>query len=143
MKRKSDHGVGQEVLWKRSAGSYILNVSGIHHVDFTPLSNIRRVLLLTSWLSYIIFVTDDSLKPRDSPNRMEHVCNQIPESLAGADLEVISYYRGCYQKFTKNPDRLKCSVTSNDRASTSRPPRKSSSSSAMQLFPPASVKSLN
>ena len=67
---------------------------------------------------------------------MEDVCNQIPETLAGANLEAIGYHRGCHQKFTKNQDRLKCSVTPNARGLTIRSPRKSSSSSAIRLFPP-------
>ena len=79
------------------------------------------------------------MEPQDSPNRMEEVCNQIPESLAGADLETIVYHRGCYQKFTKNQNHLKFSVTSNERSSASRSPRKSSSSSAMGLFPPECI----
>lgn len=66
---------------------------------------------------------------------MEDVCNHIPESLAGADLEIIGYHRGCYQNFTKNQKRLKCSVTSNE-ASISCSPRKPPSSSARQLFSP-------
>lgn len=44
---------------------------------------------------------------------MEDVCNQIPETLAGEHLEAIGYHRGCYQKFTKNQDRLKCTITPN------------------------------
>ena len=53
------------------------------------------------------------MEPQDSPNRMEDVCIQIPENLEGANLEAIGYHRGCYQKFTKNKDRLKSGITAN------------------------------
>ena len=44
-------------------------------------------------------------------------------------------YRGCYQKFTKNQEHLKCSITPVDRASTTCTPRKLLSWSDMRLFP--------
>ena len=79
------------------------------------------------------------MEPRDSPNRMEDICNQIPETLAGANLEAIGYHRGCYQKFTKNQDWLKCSATPNESASTTRSPCKASSLSVMRLFSPECI----
>lgn len=130
---KSDNGGGSEELWKRPPVSCILHVSGIQHLDFTSLSQVKGSA--TDKLAQLHSIRDRRLnEPHDSPFRMEDVCNRIPESLAGADLEAIGYHRGCYQHFTKNQDRLKCSVTSNE-ASTSRSPRKRPSSSAMQLFP--------
>ena len=106
MKRKSDHSVGQEVrLRKRSAVSCILHVSGIQHGDFTPLSNVKRSA--TDKVAQLHNIRHRRLiEPRDSPNRMEDVCNQIPEGLAGAYLEAIGYHRGCYQMFTKNQDHF-------------------------------------
>ena len=50
------------------------------------------------------------MEPRESPYRKEDVCDQIPETLAGADLEVVGRHRSRYQKFTKNQDRLRGSV---------------------------------
>lgn len=118
--------------------SCILHVSGIQHGDFTPLSNIKGSA--ADKLAQLHDIRDRRLlEPRGSPNRMEDICNQIPESLAGENLETIGYHRGCYQKFTKHQDRLKCSVTSNDGACTSRSPRKSRPSSATQLFPPECI----
>ena len=78
------------------------------------------------------------METRDSPNRMKDVCNQILKILTSANLEAIGYHRGCYQKFTKNQDRLKCSVTPNDRGWAIRSSRKSSSS-AIRLFPPKCI----
>lgn len=139
MKRKSDNSDGQEVFRKHPAVRCILHVSGIQHGDFTALSNVKGSA--TEKLSQLHNIRHRRLmEPRDSPNRMEDVCNQIPETLAGGNLEAIGYHRGCYQKFTKNQDRLKCSITPNERASTTRSPRKSSSSSTtMRLFPPECI----
>jgi len=36
------------------------------------------------------------MEPRVSPYRMEDVCNQIPEALAGVNLEAVGRHRGCY-----------------------------------------------
>ena len=63
-------------------------------------------------------------------------CNQIPESIAGVDLETVGYHQGCYQKFTKNQDCLKSCVVGNE-TSTSHSPCKTPST--MQLFPPECV----
>ena len=68
---------------------------------------------------------------------MEDAYNRSPESLDGEDLEAVGYHRGCYQRFTKNLDRLKCSVASNEE-STSHAPRKPKSSS-MHLFSPECI----
>ncbi|KAK3700755.1 hypothetical protein QZH41_010937 [Actinostola sp. cb2023] len=136
LKRKIDTSCEEDVESKRLAVSVscILHVSGIQHGDFIPLSNVKGSA--TDKLVQLHNIRDRRLiEPQDSPNRMEDVCNQIPDSLVGADLKAIGYHRGCYQKFTKNQDRLKISVTSNDRASITRSPRKSSSASDLRLFP--------
>ncbi|KAG1674363.1 hypothetical protein GQR58_015101 [Nymphon striatum] len=39
---------------------------------------------------------------------MEAVCRLIPDNLDDVDLERTSYHRGCYQAFTKHPNRWKC-----------------------------------
>ena len=70
---------------------------------------------------------------------MEDICNQIPETLVGANLETTGYHRGCHQKFTKNQDRLKCSATPNESASMTRSPCKASSLSAVRLFSPECI----
>ena len=111
---------------------------GIQHSDFTLLSNVKGSA--TEKLSQLHNICHRGLmEPPDSPNRMEDVCNQIPETLAGENLEAIGYHRGCYEKFTKNQDPLKCNITPDDRASTARSHRKLSSWSAMGLFPPECI----
>ena len=135
-KRKRDNDGGLEEVLKSPPTCCILHVSGIQHLDFTPLSKVKGSA--TEKLAQLHSIRDRRLRePHDSSYRMEDVCNQIPESLAGVDLEAIGYHRGCYQSFTKNLDRLKCSVATN-WASTSRSPRKPQSSSK-QLFPPECV----
>lgn len=138
-KRKCDNGGGSEELHKRLSVCCILHVTGIQHGDFTPLSNVKGTA--AEKLAQMHDIREKRLlEPLDSPNRMEEVCSQIPESLAGADLQVIGYHRGCYQNFTKNQDRLKSSSTSQElKASKSRSPRRQSSSSAIQLFPPECI----
>ena len=75
-------------------------MSGIQHGDFTPLSNVKKSA--TEKLSQLHNIRHRRLmETRDSPNRMEDVCNQIPETLTGANLEAIGYHRGCYQKLLK------------------------------------------
>ena len=91
MKRKSDNAGGQEVLQKQAAVRCILHVSGIQHGDFTPLSNVKGSA--AEKLSYLHDIRHRRLmEPRDSPNRMEDICNQIPETLASANLEAIGYH---------------------------------------------------
>ena len=99
----------------------------------------QRDVLLRNFLRYITFIRGFFMEPRDSPYRMEDVFNQIPETLTGADLEAVGYPRGCYQKFTKNQDRLRGSVTLSEIISKTRSLRNSSSSSASWLFPPECI----
>nr|XP_002737277.1 PREDICTED: protocadherin Fat 2-like [Saccoglossus kowalevskii] len=74
---------------------------------------------------------------RDSRNRMDDICSNIPRSLVGVNLDQIGYHRGGYQNFTKNKDRLKSSNMPSNEASTSRSPRKPSS--VMYMFPPECI----
>ncbi len=73
-------------------------------------------------------------EPHGSPYHMEDVCNRIPANLLHIDLNTAGYHHGCYQKFTKNLNRLKA-VASCEEPSTSCSPHKSLSSSAKKLFP--------
>jgi len=133
-KRKSDNGGGWQELQKRPPITCILHVPGIEHLDFTPFSKVQGSA--TEKLAQLHSIRVRRLaEPLDSPYRMKDVCNHIPERLDGVDLETVGYHRGCYQNFTKNQKRLRCSADSYD-ASTSRSPRKSASSSAVQMFPP-------
>lgn len=132
-KRKSDNGGGLEELQKRPRITCILHVPSIEHLDFTPFSQVQGSA--AEKLAQLHGIRDRRLaEPLDSPYRMKDICNHIPESLDGADLETIGYHRGCYQNFTKNQNRLKCSADSNE-APTSRSHRNSASSLAMKLFP--------
>ena len=88
MKRKSNHSDGQEVLRKHPAGRCILHVSCIQHGDFTSLSNVKGSA--TEKPSQLHNIRHRRLmEPQDSPNCMEDVCNHIPETLAGENLEAI------------------------------------------------------
>ena len=52
-------------------------------------------------------IRDRRLKENvDSPLRMQNVCDLIPETLSGLDLDNSGWHRGCYQRFTMNQDRL-------------------------------------
>ena len=44
---------------------------------------------------------------QNSVHLMKPVCDLIPNSLDGLDLETNGWHRKCYQAFTKNLDRLK------------------------------------
>ena len=67
----------------------------------------------------------------DSPACMQDVCDLIPDSLVGLDLEKTGWHRKCHQRFTMNLDRLQPespdALKDNDQPSTSRSPRKKSS----------------
>ena len=64
----------------------ILHVHGFEHEYFTPLSKIKGSA--TDKLSLLHSIRDRRLQTAiDSPFRMEDVCNRIPESLEGANLE--------------------------------------------------------
>ena len=47
-----------------------------------------------------------------SSNRMQDVCELIPQTVDGLDTEKTGWHRKCYQQFTKNLDRLKPAVMS-------------------------------
>ena len=111
-------------------------MNGIQHGEFIPLANIK---CSHEKLAKLHSIREKRLiQPNDSATRMEVVCNNIPESLTGLDLDVTGYHRGCYQKFTKNLDRLKCGLP-DDQLSTPRSPRKLPSISTRTHFPPACI----
>lgn len=91
MKRKGNNANRQDFLHKRPALRRILHAIGIHHGDFTALSNVKGSA--TEKLSQLHEVRDRRvMEPHDSPNRTEDVCLQIPENLEGANLEAICYH---------------------------------------------------
>ena len=46
----------------------------------------------------------------NSAYRMKEVCDLIPDSVDGLDLELTGWHRKCNQSFIKNLDRLKSSI---------------------------------
>jgi len=102
----------------------VLLVCGLYHGNFISFRDIK--VEPAEKLSFLHQIRDKRLaQPPDSPHRMENVCNLIPETLEGVDLESIGYHRQCYQLFTKNQDRLK---------QLNSPESTSSSSSKKTLF---------
>ena len=136
-KLKCDNGGELEELQKCPPVNCILHVSDIQHQEFIPLSEVKGSP--TDKLAQLHSIRDKGIsEPHGSPYRMDDVCKRIPDSLDGANLQGIGYYRGCYQNFTKNQDCLKCKAAFNE-TSTSRSPRKSSSASSMPQFSPECI----
>ena len=76
MKRKGNNANRQDFLHKRPALRRILHASGIHHGDFTALSNVKGSA--TEKLSQLHEVRDRRvMEPHDSPNRMENVRKSV------------------------------------------------------------------
>ena len=118
----------------KSQTEYILHASGIPDCGpFTPFSKVRGPP--ERKLEQLHEIRNKRLdESAGSPYRMTAVCDLIPESLDGADLETIGYHRQCYQRFTANLSLLKDAT----RASTLQKhhsPRKAVDKSS-QLFPP-------
>ena len=139
-KRKSDGGGEPEELPKRPSVSCILHCTDSTDLDFMPLSQSKGPI--AQKLALLHTIRDRRLsEPIGSAYRMEDVCKLIPDEIITDDLDTIGYHRGCYQKFTKNQDRLKCNTSSEVVcSSTSRSPRKvGTSSNTAQLFPPECI----
>ena len=101
-KRKRDNDGGLEEVLKSPPTCCILHVSGIQHLDFTPLSKVKGSA--TEKLAQLHSISDRRLRePHDSSYRMEDVCNQIPVSLAGVDLEALAIIEAATKAFTKKP----------------------------------------
>ena len=65
-------------------------------------------------LNYLLDIRAKRLsQPLSSSYRMRDVCNQLPRSLDGLNLDVTGYHRQCYQSFVKNLNRLK-NITDDD-----------------------------
>ena len=137
MKRRSDRSEGSAKRIKSEVSRCILHVKGIQHGDFTLLSSVKGSP--DEKLAQLHEIRERRLlEPQDSPNRMEDVCNEIPESVDSSDVHTLGYHRGCYQKFTKNLDRLKSSeVSTSNQESMLRSPR--SKSTPTVLFPPECI----
>lgn len=76
MKRKSDYHGDEEVNKRNTGVICILHVDSIHHGDFTPFCNVKGSY--NDKLAQLHNIRERRLmEPKDSPNRMEDVCNQI------------------------------------------------------------------
>ena len=64
---------------------------------------------------------------------MKEVCDLIPDSVDGLDLELTGWDRKCYQSFTKNLDHLKSSISYCIPELQRRSPRKSTPSTFLFL----------
>lgn len=134
-KLRTDHGSNSEE--QQVPAVCVLHASNIEHGKFIPLSDTKSSP--HEKLAKLHSIRDKRLlQPQDSPARMEVVCSNIPESLDGVNLDTAGYHRGCYQRFTKNLDRLKYELPAN-QPSTCRSPRKLSSSVAKRLFQPECI----
>lgn len=103
----------------RSSPTCILHITSItEHGSFTPLIKIKGKA--TEKLQQLHEIRNQRLRqPLESPNRMQAVCDLIPQTLPD-DLESVGYHRQCYQRFTSNLDRL---VVEDLEPSTSQPQR--------------------
>ena len=101
-KRKSD---GSQVP-KFPPELCILHVIGISHGPFTSLRNVKEGP--DKQFAHLHEIRSKRItEPHCSPYRMEVICNQIPETIDGANLDSLGYRRHCYQRFTSNLHRLK------------------------------------
>ena len=115
-------------MWLAFCMSVALSMGRSPHLAKVPVAD---------KLSHLQNIRDKRLsQPLDSPNRMEAVCESIPDNLTCADLEAIGYHWACYQHFTKNQDRLQCNMVV---SSASHSPRKRPSPSGSHLFPAESI----
>ena len=87
---------------------------------FTSFSSVKCVP--SEKLSYLLEIRDRRrAEPTDSSHHMKDVCDLLPESLDGLDLERTGYHRCCYQNFAAHLDRLKRSAAdASSVASTSQ-----------------------
>ena len=71
-------------------------------------------------LSYLNSIRDLRLgEATSSPYRMTDICEQIPSTLEGLDLDKIGYHQNCYKCFTGKLDRLQVSKASTSGESSS------------------------
>ena len=71
------------------------------------------------------------LEPLASVNRMTDVCSHVPSSYS--EEHMYGYHRECYQRFTGNMNRLKASAHLEEKPSTLRPKRRSSTKKYIPL----------
>ena len=103
---------------------------------FTSFSNVKSDP--SEKLSYLQSIQNRRLsEPHDSQHRMKDMCDIIPESLEGLDLEITGYHRDCYKRFTQHLLRLKQPSTPTHLQATPskyHSPRKHVSAAAVKKF---------
>lgn len=106
----------------------ILHVPNIKHGPFTAFADLQDS---EERLSKLKTIRDRRLAEHTAPLRMAEVCQRIPEEIQGHH----GYHRACYQKFTKNLDRL---VPPEERPSSSSSHRHSSRKKSVEniIFEP-------
>ena len=117
-KRKSSDYCGSGLLNKK--GKELTQLCILHDPDaqlstFTSFSKAKggSTNVATGKLAEIHRIRDQRLsEAAESPYLMSYVCNHIPVNLDDLDLSMTGYHRICYQKFTKNLDRLQCNKAS-------------------------------
>ena len=60
----------------------------------------------------------------NSPHRMKNVCDLLPETLDGLDLDTTGYQRRCYQEFTTHLDQLQIASANAATSKKHHSPRK-------------------
>ena len=98
----------------------------VHHIgnsnqNFTLLKNLPDPLQRLSYIQEIGALRQS--QPVDSNERLDAQCKCIPEKLS----DLHGYHRSCYQRFTKNKDRLKSNSEQEPSTSSTLKTRRTSS----------------
>jgi len=104
---------------RHKPGNCILHMDASNMSSFVYLSEVED---LEGRFRSIINIRDQRLsQPLSSPNRMETICEKIPEDFGEYD----GYHRDCYQNFTMNLNRLKLAAQSSNLERRSSQQKKS------------------
>ena len=109
-KRQNMNNVEEDVhpppCKKPKAQWCILHRSDVEHSKFIPFSRIKECTPQER-LTFLQDVKTKRLEqPHDSHLRMKDTCDKIPLRITDIDVETSGYHNACYQRFTKNMDRL-------------------------------------
>lgn len=124
---------------KTRAQRCILHRTDVEHGKFIPFSRIKGC----TPQERLTFLQDVKTKrlaqPHDSQLRMKDICDKIPLRITDIDIEITGYHNACYQRFTKNMDRLVSSSKSYEQqpSTSKRSPRKRSVPDF--LYPPTCI----
>ena len=125
--------IGQDVCRAATNGHWPLpkhsnetQICIVHHIgnsnqNFTLLKNLPDPLQRLSYIQEIGALRQS--QPVDSNERLDAQCKCIPEKLS----DLHGYHRSCYQRFTKNKDRLKSNSEQEPSTSSTLKTRRTSS----------------